>query len=372
MTRRLRVGVIGCGAIAQIMHIPYIVDYDDKFELVALADIYRPALDAVADHYHIQRRYTDWRELLAQDDIEAVVICHSGSHRDSTIAAVEANKHVLVEKPLAWNVRETQEVFDVVSRSDRTVQMAYHKLYDPAFVHAKQHVQQMRDLGFLRITVLHPANELGFSPYRLRRGNGKIIEGHIDPGTWDEQVRMQLDGMAGGDLAPLVDEALGARKADVRLRLSYGIMCSSIIHQIYMLFGLLGEPLRVVSTEIWREGEGIHCIIEYPNELRCTLNWLFLSNLKDYCEEYAFFGNHDRVTLQFPSPYFKNYPSPLTIQGGEGELSWEKHIIISQDEAFQREILAFHDNIIHSKTPATTIADALKHSKFIQQMIEKA
>jgi hypothetical protein len=149
-------------------------------------------------------------------------------------------------------------------------------------------------------------------------------------------------------------------------------MCSSIIHQIYMLFGLLGEPLRVVSTEIWREGEGIHCIIEYPNELRCTLNWLFLSNLKDYREEYAFFGNHDRVTLQFPSPYFKNYPSPLTIQGGEGELSWEKHIIISQDEAFQREILAFHDNIIHSKTPATTIADALKHSKFIQQMIEKA
>ncbi len=304
MTKRLRVGLIGCGAIAQIMHIPYLVEYDEKFELVALADNYRPVLDAVADRYHVKDRYSDWRELMSRDDIEAVVICHSGSHRDSVIAAVDANKHVFVEKPLGWNLRETQEVAERVSRSDRIVQMGYHKLYDPAFAYAKEHVQKMRDLGFVRITVLHPVNELGFSPHRLRRGNGVIVEGHVDPGTWEDQVRGQLNGLAGGELTALVDEVLGARKDDTRLRLGYGMMTVSLIHQVYMMFGFLGEPLRVVRTEIWREGESIHSVLEYPYDVRCTIDWHFLSHLKDYREEYAFFGNYDRVILQFPSPYF--------------------------------------------------------------------
>lgn len=372
MTKRLRIGLIGCGAIAQIMHIPYLVDHDDKFDLVALADSYRPVLDAVGDRYHVKERYTDWRDFMGREDIEAVLICHSGSHRDSVIAALDANKHVFVEKPLAWNLRETREVVERASRSDRTIQVGYHKLYDPGFVYAKEQVQKMRDLGFVRITVLHPVNELGFSPYRLRRGNGEIVEGHVDPGTWDTQVRGQLNGLAGGDLALLVDEALGTRKNDSRLRLAYGMMTVSLIHQIYTMFGFLGEPLRVVRTEIWRQGESIHCVIEYPNEVRCTLDWHFLSHLKDYREEYAFFGNYDRVLLQLPSPYFRNFPSPVTVQGGEGELSWEKTITVSHDEAFQRELLAFYNNVVNNERPMTTVNDALKHSEFIQQMIEKA
>src|SRR5438477_5123795 len=73
----LRVGVIGCGAIAQIMHIPHLVEYE-QFQLVALADSARPVLDAVADRYHVANRYTDWREMLVRPDIDAVVIAHSG------------------------------------------------------------------------------------------------------------------------------------------------------------------------------------------------------------------------------------------------------------------------------------------------------
>src|SRR5688500_4617642 len=99
----LRIGVIGCGAIAQIMHIPYLTEYD-PFELVAIADAYRPVLDAVGDRYHIAERYTDWREMMAREDIDAVGIFHSGSHRDTIIAALDANKHVFVEKPMAWNL----------------------------------------------------------------------------------------------------------------------------------------------------------------------------------------------------------------------------------------------------------------------------
>jgi len=372
MANPLRVGLVGCGAIAQIMHIPHLTEYDEYFKLVAISDVYQPVLDAVGDRYGVMHRYTDWRGLLARHDLDAVVLCHSGSHHDTTIAALDAGKHVFVEKPLAWNVRETEDVARRAAQSDRIVQLGYHKLYDPGYLYAKEQVRQMRDVGFARISVLHPANELGFSPYRLRRGNGVIVEGHVDVGTWDVQVRDQAQSFAGGEVGPLVDEVLGARKDDERLRLGYGIIMTSLIHQVYTMFGFLGEPTRVVSTEIWRKGSSIHSVVEYPGDLRVTLDWHLLLNLKDYREEYAFNGNYDRVALTFPSPYFRNFPSPVTVQGGDGELAWEKRVVVSHEEAFRNELIAFYNNIQANTRPVSSVEDAVKHARFIQQMIDAA
>src|SRR5690606_22470228 len=109
---------------------PYLVEYE-QFDLVAIADIYEPILNAVGERYNVKRRYIDWRELLAQDDIDAVVLCHGGSHRDAIIAALDANKHVLTEKPMVWNVREAHEVAARAAQSDRILQIGYHKRYDP-------------------------------------------------------------------------------------------------------------------------------------------------------------------------------------------------------------------------------------------------
>jgi predicted dehydrogenase len=373
MAGKLRVGVIGCGAIAQIMHIPYLVDYDEKFELAAIADLHQPTLDAVGDHYGIQGRHSDWRDLVARDDLDAVVICHSGSHRDSVFAALDAGKHVFVEKPLAWNTREVEDVAALAPKTDRIVQLGYHKLYDPGFLYAKEQVAKMRDLGFVRITVLHPANELGLSPHRIRRGNGVISEGHVDVGTWESQTWGQLQAFAGGELGLLVDEVLGTRKGNDSLRLGYGVMVSSLIHQVYTLYGFLGRPTRVLSAHLWREGLSIHAMVEYPKDVRCTLDWHFLSHLKDYREEYAFYGNHDRVVMQLPSPYFKNFPSPVIVQGYEGELAWEKRIIVNYEEAFRNELLAFYENVQMKRQPRYgSLDDVVQHSRFIQQLINAA
>ncbi len=367
----LRVGLVGCGAIAQIMHIPYLMDYE-QFDLVALADASQPVLDAVANRYKIQHRYTDWRELMAREDIEAVVLCHSGSHKDTILAALDAQKHVFTEKPITWGVGEAVEVMRRVASSDRVVMVGYHKRYDPAFQYAREQVQKMKDLGLARITVLHPPNEMGLSPHRLRLGGGRVMDGHIDVVSWEEQVSSQLAAFTTGDLAPMVDEALGSRKDDPRLRLAYGILTVSMIHQIYMLYGFLGKPERVIHTEVWRDGLSIQALLHYPNNVRCTIDWHFLSHVKDYQEEYAFYGNHDRVILRFPSPYLKNAPSPVIVQGGDGELAWEKKVIVSYDEAFRNELLAFYDSVRHRKLHHSPVTEAVDHMMTIQHIIDAA
>ena len=91
--------------------------------------------------------------------------------------------------------------------------------------------------------------------------------------------------------------------------------------------------------------------------------------VKDYREEYNFYGNFDRVTLQFPSPYFLHFPSPVIIQGCQEELAWEKKVIVSYEEAFRNELRAFYDNVQNNKEPKTTVHDALKHTRFVYQVI---
>lgn len=367
-------GVIGCGGIAQMMHLPHLMEYRERFAVVALADQHAPTLAAVAGHYHIppENTYTDWRELLKRTDLDAVGIFHSGSHAATVIAALDANLHVFVEKPLGWNVAEAEAVAAHAAASDRIVQIGYHKLYDPAFSYTRDQVQAMRDLGFVRVTVLHPADEYGWAQHRVRRGDGAIIEGHRDIGTWEQQVEAQRRDLAEGVLAPAVDAALGARKDDPRLRLAYGIMTVSLIHQTYTLFGLLGEPSEVIHTDVWRDGLSIHALIAFPSGVRATLDWHWLGYLKDYKEEYAFFGNHDRVTLTLPSPYARNFPSPVTVQGHASELTWKREVVVNYEEAFARELIAFHDNVIFNRVPFASPADAVKHAHFIQKLIDKA
>ena len=371
MSKPIRIGVIGAGTIAQISHIPYILDDERRFTLAAIADLNEELLKDVTDHYHIDERYSDAKALLDREDIDAVIICHSGSHHDSVLAALERGKDILVEKPLAWNVREAEEIVKRVQDSDRIVQMGYHKLYDPAFEVAKQQVETIEDLGYVRIAVLHPVAEHYFSHLRVRRGGGLIQEGHKEPGSWREQLDGFLQGLSGGALESLVDEVLGERKDDRRLRQFLGTLNGSLIHSIYMMFGFLGEPARVRSVQLWRDTMSMQILAEYSPELCCCLEWHHLPYLKDYREEYAFYGNRSRVSLNFPAPYFLHFPTPIVVQGGEGEQSWEKRILVSYDEAYRRELREFHRCVLERRQPLANVEDALKHTRFIQQVIDQ-
>src|ERR671924_1937734 len=117
MSGRLRVGVAGCGAVAQIMHLPHLREMDDLFELVALADVSPEVLELVGEHYRVEprQRHRSLSELLAAP-IDAVLILTPGSHGRACVEAASAGKHVFVEKPLAFTVRELDEVATAVAR----------------------------------------------------------------------------------------------------------------------------------------------------------------------------------------------------------------------------------------------------------------
>jgi predicted dehydrogenase len=111
MIDKIRIGCIGVGQIGK----HHLENYSkvEGAELVAIADIDGTELNRVGDMYNIPNRYTDFKEMLARDDIVAVDVClHNNLHMPVTVAALEAGKHVYCEKPMAGSYIDAERMYN--------------------------------------------------------------------------------------------------------------------------------------------------------------------------------------------------------------------------------------------------------------------
>ncbi len=91
--------MVGCGLVAQLMHLPYLLELADRYELRALCDMPRAALAHAGGLFPEARRHAHLEDLLAEK-LDAVFVLTPGSHAAAAIAAAETDRHVFVEKPM--------------------------------------------------------------------------------------------------------------------------------------------------------------------------------------------------------------------------------------------------------------------------------
>ena len=109
-TRPIRTGLVGLGNSGWYYHAEAHLSPSDRFEVAAVCSRDAARAQAAADRFGA-RPYTDWRDLVAADDVELVVIALPHHlHRDVAVAAAGAGKHVLVEKPMAVTTRDADEM----------------------------------------------------------------------------------------------------------------------------------------------------------------------------------------------------------------------------------------------------------------------
>ena len=145
----IKVGVIGGGGIVDA-HIRGYRAYADAIKVTAVADVVTETaqrraaeLDAAA--------YTDFRQMITEADLDAVDICLPHHlHADAIVAAAEAGKHILCEKPLCLTVEQAAEVQRAVSAAGVTLMCAHNQLYLPAVAKAKQLLDARRTRHGLR------------------------------------------------------------------------------------------------------------------------------------------------------------------------------------------------------------------------------
>jgi predicted dehydrogenase len=121
--RTVRVGFIGAGAIVRQRHVPGLRQVGE-IELVGVANRSRASSERAAAEFGIQRAYDDWRELVRADDVDVVWIgTHPTTHREMTLAALEAGKHVFCQARMAPDYRDARAMWDAARTSDRTTML---------------------------------------------------------------------------------------------------------------------------------------------------------------------------------------------------------------------------------------------------------
>ncbi|WP_338933438.1 Gfo/Idh/MocA family oxidoreductase [Streptomyces netropsis] len=355
-TQRIRIGVIGCGTVAQIMHLPYLRSLPAQFEIFALSDLSPGLLDLLGERYGVPatRRFLDYRGLL-ESEVDAVLVLSAGSHAPQVLAAAEAGKHILVEKPLCFTLREADEIAAAVSRSQVRLMVAYMKRFDPGFRHGERLVHAMREPRYVQINTLHPSEDQYIDIHGVHRF------GDIPRDVAQRAEKAQEE---------LLDEAVGAVSSALRF-VYHDVFLGSMVHDINALRSLVGEPAGVLFTDIWPPDSkfpSVTTVLRHAGNLRTTYTWTYLAEVRDYFEELAVFSSSERVRVQFPSPFLKHWPTPVVAQRMEHGALVEERVEVSHAEAFREELLAFHECVVSGSQPLTDTADARTDIAVLQQI----
>ena len=143
MAKLIKVGIIGCGGIANGKHMPSLAKVADC-EMVAFCDIIPERAEKAAKDFGVEgaKVYTDYRELLKDETIDVVHVCTPNrSHSFITVDALEAGKHVMCEKPMAINSAEAKKMLDAAERTGKKLSIGYQSRFRPDAQYMKEEAE---------------------------------------------------------------------------------------------------------------------------------------------------------------------------------------------------------------------------------------
>jgi predicted dehydrogenase len=338
----VRVGVIGCGLVAQVMHLPHLRELDDRFEVVALSDLSPAALDFAGAMFPAARRHAAWEEMLGA--VDAVLILTAGSHAPLAVAAAEAGAHVFAEKPMCFSVEEGEQMIAAARANGVVLMVGYMKRFDPSYEALERELDRGA-VSFARITTL----ESPIEPYALhhRRPAPQALDPDVLAGLIADDERRLRAALDTDD--PLL------------LRTYRAVLLDSMVHELNGVRGLLGEPTALHSARIWGEPSGVTVTASF-GAIEAVFAWVDLPGIARYSQDWSFYGPDRRATLEFPSPLLRNAPTRLVLEDGEpgGVASRRVERIESYEEAFKRELEEFAAAIAEGREPRTGGEDGLR------------
>jgi len=182
MSRKLKVGIIGCGGIGEQKHLPAIAKIPEA-EVTAFCDNIPERAEDLCKKFGVSgaRAYTDYRELLKDDSIDVVHVCTPNrSHSTITVDALEAGKHVMCEKPMATSFVEAKKMVDAAKKTGRLLTVGYQYRCMPAPLYLKK-VCERGDLGEIYYAKAHAIRRRGVPTWGVflkekEQGGGPLID----------------------------------------------------------------------------------------------------------------------------------------------------------------------------------------------------
>lgn len=363
---KTRIGIVGTGTIAQLMHIPYIKEIE-KYDLAAVCDVSPELVKAVATTYAIPKVYTNHLEMLRRENLDAVVVCAPDEYHDMlSVDALEAGCHVLVEKPMALSVKAADKMISASKKAGRFLMVAYMKRYDPGYEAGAALMKKAEDVSLIRIHDFPGSFSTG--------SMNEVIDSMIKTGQ--PPIEKQKEGKVRTE--ELITEQLGEHTEEEEGL--WRALLAFATHDMTVLRGAFGDPKKVLTTTVvpgvpsktsWMKmiHATILSMLDY-GKAKCSFEiggpprtW-FEEELTAYCK-------NQTVTISFPYPWIKSNPTLVEkteTRNGGFETSSTTY---SYEEAFKREHIHFLDCIEKDVEPRTPGNEGKKDLEFLYDILEE-
>lgn len=348
----MRLGVIGLGEVAQVVHLPLLSALPNLFEVRSACDVSPELLRRVSDRFDISQRYSSSSELIAAGDIDAVLVLSSDEyHAEVVIEAAEHGLQVLVEKPMCLSLREAEAIIDARNRNGTTVMVGYMRRFAPAFLEAKELLPDLGRVNFARVHDVIGRNRL------IIDQTADVIRPNDLPGSALEERHARgraLVSDAIGDVAPPVASA-------------YRLLCGLGSHDLSAMRELLGPARGVHAGRQWRDGRFITALLDYDDfvvsfETGVDEQLRFDAHLEVFAETASF-------RVQYDTPYVRHLPTTLHVEQTRSDAITRSVRRPHLKDAYTREWEYFHDCITTGATPKTSPEDFVADLELFTELV---
>lgn len=309
----LRLAVIGAGKVVQNLHLPAIAK-STRCSLVAVCDASSHVAERVADRYGVTRVYQSVREVLGDDTVEAVLIAVGDPlHIETAMMALEAGKHVLVEKPLGTSVAQCLPLRDKVRETGLKLQVGMMKRHDPGVEYAKDAVQ-----------------------HRI---------GPVE--SFSARYVASIDDLVDEDsiFLPVIRDP-AYQRPDYKLNLQPYYLAGHGVHLFDQIRFVIGDPVWV-QARLGRRGDthSWHGLLGLASGAVGDFE-LTVYAQTDWSEGLRVFGSEGSVVVETPNPFFLR-PSEVRLFEST-EPGWRTQRF-SEGDFYLRQLEAFAASVLEGK-----------------------
>ena len=340
MPKEIGVGIIGAGGIAQGVHIPGYQALSNA-RVLAVSDPFEGARTSAAEKFNIENTYEDFREMLKRDDIHAVsVTTPNFLHAEATIAALEAGKDVLCEKPLAMNLREAEAMVAAAQRTGRKLMCGYNHRFSPQI----QTLKKFADSG-----------EFG----EIYHARAQALRRRGIPG-WGLFISKEKNG--GG---PLID--IGVHILDATMHIMGFPKPIAVSSQTYQKFGKRKDVMGLLGQWDYKNftvEDFATALIRFDNGATVTLEAAFAANQAE-SEKFTtqLFGDKGGAT---------SHPLQMFTEKNRTLLDITPAFLPENVNSHSAEIASFVDSVINDKPVFTPGEQALEITRIIDAIYQSS
>lgn len=359
---RVRLGVIGLGLIAQIAHLPNLARLGERFLVTHVSDLSPSLMEHVASVLPgAPRRSFAATDLLADPEVEAVLLLTPGAHAPLAEAALLAGKHVLSEKPLCVTQSEAERLARLAGDRALVLQVAYMKAYDPSMPQAREAMGGIGEIRLVNVEVRHPTHESQIARLDYR----SVTD--IDMAT-----------VRAAEAAEAATGQLAIGHAPVGVDHLYRwVLLGSVIHELAAIRALgYAPPPSWEHVHAWpfgpadgdAEPPSIAATAQLHDGALLRLQWLWLPDYPHYEETISVVGSAGAIHLEMPQPYGPNVPARLQLRGPDGRLVELDGGRQRRDSGFLEELRVFHAAVTGGATVPTGAQEALADTASLQAL----